>query len=152
MPSTDPLVAALRKWMEVFMQRSTEDFIRHSKESGLSMPQLGALFQIHRGAGSVSDLGEGLGVTNAAASQMLERMVQFQLILRTEDPQDRRVKKLFLTDKGRRALHESMHARQRWLDDLARTLSDSEKEQVIAGLDILIDKAKQLEQDTGPER
>ncbi len=141
----DPFVKTLREWIEVFMRRSMRNFILYSKESSLSMSQIGALFQINRGACGVSDLGDGLGITSAAASQMIERLVQLDLILRSEDLHDRRFKQIILTDKGRRILHESLNARQGWLNDLAVTLSDSEKVQIIAALNILIIKANQLE-------
>jgi hypothetical protein len=49
-----------------------------------------------------------------------------------------------LTDKGLQVLHESIRARQRWLVDLAETLSDSEKQTVIAALNILIERTNQL--------
>jgi len=84
-------------------------------------------------------------VTNAAASQMLEHLVQQQMITRSEDPHDRRAKQIVLTDKGRQVLQESIHARQGWLEDLAHTLSPEEKEQVVAALHILIEKTSQLE-------
>jgi hypothetical protein len=38
-----------------------------------------------------------------------------------------------------------MDARQEWLNDLATTFSTSEKEQIISVLNILIEKAKQVE-------
>ena len=152
MHSIDPFIVTLRKWIEIFMRHSMRNFIHYSKESGLSMSQIGALFHIHRGASGVSDLGDDLGVTSAAASQMLERLVQSQLILRSEDPHDRRVKQLILTDKGRHILQESLHARQSWLDDLAGALSPAEKDQIITSLNILIDKASQLEQPSELDR
>ena len=77
-----------------FMHRSMHSLIHYIKKNDLSMSQIGALFQINHGKSNVSELGEGLGITIAAASQMLERLVQQELILRTEDPEDRRVKKL----------------------------------------------------------
>ena len=129
------------------MQRSMRDFMGFARERGLSMSQLGALFHIHhRGSSGVSDLGDDLGVTSSAASQMLERLVHQGLILRSEDPSDRRVKHIVLTDKGLQVLHESIRARQSWLADLAETLSGSEKEDIIAALNILIDKADHLSQ------
>lgn len=146
MQSADPFVNTLGKWIEVFMRRSMHNFISYSKEKGLSMSQLGALLRLFRGGScSVSDIGDNLGVTNAAASQMLERLVQQGLILRKEDPEDRRVKQVVLTDKGREILQESIAARQVWLENLARTLSEAEREQITAALEVLIDKASQLE-------
>ena len=145
MVPADPSVAALHEWVKVFMHRSMRNFILYSRESGLSMSQIGALFQIYGGPGGVSDLGDDLGVTSGAASQILERLVQLHLILRTEDLHDRRYKHLVLTEKGRRILDESIHARQGWLDELANRLSSAEKEQVTAALRILIEKAGQFE-------
>ena len=147
MPDTDPLVTALERWIDVFMHRSTRNFIRYARESGLSMSQLGALFHLNRmGISAVTDLGEHLGVTSAAASQMLERLVQQGLIVRTEDPHDRRVKQITLTDEGQRVLEESISARQSWLGDLAVTFSEHEKETVIEALNILTVKACHLNQ------
>jgi DNA-binding MarR family transcriptional regulator len=145
MQQPDLFATTMQEWVAVFMRRSMRNFIRYTRESGLSMSQIGALFHIHRSGGcGVTDLGDNLGVTRAAASQMLERLVQQGLILRTEDRVDRRVKQLVLTEKGSCTIQESVHARQGWLDDLAETLSASEKEQVVAALTILIDKAKRL--------
>lgn len=151
MQSADPFVNTLGKWIEIFMRRSMHNFISYSKEKGLSMSQLGALLHLFRGGScSVSDIGDNLGVTNAAASQMLERLVQQGLILRKEDPNDRRVRQIVLTDKGHQILQESIAVRQGWLENLARTLTDSQREQVTAALNILIEKANQLEQSSVP--
>jgi DNA-binding MarR family transcriptional regulator len=147
MPDADPFVATLHHWIEVFMHRTMRNFIPYARESGLSMSQLGALFYIqHKGSTGVTDLGDHLGVTSAAASQMLERLVQQELVMRSEDPTDRRVKQIALTEKGLQAFHESIRARQSWLIELAKNLSADEKEQITAALNILIDKASQLGQ------
>lgn len=141
----DPFVATLKEWIEVSMRHSMRNIIRYARESGLSMTNLGAIFHIHHiGSCGVTELGAHLGVTCAAASQMLERLVQQELILRTEDPDDRRVKQIALTDKGNRILEEGIRARQGWLNDLAQTLSDGEKETIMVGLKILIDTVNLL--------
>lgn len=144
---SDPFTSTLQEWIEVLMRNSMRHFIRYVRESGLSMSHLGAMFHICRmGSCGVTDLGDHLGVTSAASSQMLERLVQQGFILRAEDPKDRRVKQIVLTDKGHRVLEEGLRARQDWLGNLAQTLSDSEKETVMAGLNILIDRVKHLPQ------
>ena len=146
MQATDQFTATLQEWVAVFMRRSMRNYIRYAREIGLSIPQVNTLFHINRKGGcGVSDIGETLGVTSAAASQMLDRLVQQDLILRSEDPADRRAKQLALTEKGFQVVHDGIHARQGWLDGLAGMLSDSEKEQVTIGLIILIEKTKQLE-------
>jgi DNA-binding MarR family transcriptional regulator len=143
----DPFVDTLKEWTEVSMRHSMRNMLRYARESGLSMSNLGAIFHIHRiGSCGVTEVGAHLGVTSAAASQMLDRLVQQELILRTEDPDDRRVKQIALTSKGHRILEEGLHARQGWMDELAQNLSDSEKETIISGLNILIDKVGHLTQ------
>jgi DNA-binding MarR family transcriptional regulator len=146
MSPVDPFDAALQEWVSVFMRRSMRGLISYTRQSGFSLSQVNTLFHIHRVGGcGVSDLADHLGISNAAASQLLERLVQQDLILRQEDPQDRRAKTLILTEKGTQTLQEGIHARQGWLQELSRTLSSTEREQVTAALKILIDKTKRLE-------
>lgn len=152
MENSDLFTATLHEWMTVFMRRSMHNFMQHVRENGYSMSQINALFHVRREGGcGVTDLGEHLGITSAAASQMLERLVQQGLILRSEDPFDRRMKQLFLTDDGHKLIQESIHARQGWLNELTSTLSSSEQEQVIAALKILIEKAKSLDDQPAAE-
>jgi DNA-binding MarR family transcriptional regulator len=145
MPPDDPFVSTLQKGMQVIMRRSMQDFFRFAKEKDLSMSQIGALFHMYRGSSDVSGLGDRLGVTRAAASQMLDRLVQMKWITRTEDPDDRRVKKIVLTEKGRCLLEETIQARNGWLAVLSQKLSSEEKEQITAAFSILIDKANQID-------
>ena len=69
---------------------------------------------------------------------MLDRLVQQDLITRTENPQDRREKQLVLTPQGRQVLLESARSRQAWLERLAATLTPEEQQKVAQALDILM--------------
>lgn len=143
--SEDAFTATLGEWIEVLMRQSMRRFLRHARERGLSMSHMGAIFHTHRsGSCGVTEIGEHLGVSSAAASQMLDRLVQQELVLRTEDPDDRRVKRIELTEKGRRLLEDGIRARQGWLSDIAQILSDREKETITAALKLLITKVNQL--------
>src|SRR4030065_2700496 len=131
MQSTDPLIASLHEWSGIFRRSLMGNFFIFARENGLSMAQLGAMLHIfHKGACGVSDIGSDLGVTNSAASQMLERLVQQKIITRSEDPTDRRVKQIALTDKGRQILQESSHANHVWLEGLASKLTPAGEGQV----------------------
>ena len=148
MGPSEELVTSLLKWTEVLMHRSMHKFMFYAKERGLSMPQIGALFQIHRrGVLSVSDIGNEMGVTSAAASQMLDRLVQQGLVGRSEDPVDRRGKQIVLTEKGEQIRQESIRARQDWMNSLVEQLTPAERGQVAAALNILIERADQIEDD-----
>jgi DNA-binding MarR family transcriptional regulator len=128
------------------MRSSMRGFIRFAKERGLSITQINTLVHLrHKGPCGVSDIGDELGVTSAAASQMLDRLVQQALILRTEDQRDRRLKQIALTDKGLEFLREGIDARQMWISQLSAALSPAEKEQVASALNLMIAKLLQAE-------
>ncbi len=145
MQTSKPFLPTLKELIEVIMRRSMRAFFAYAKENGISMSQFGALGHIAKGASGVSDIGDDLGISSAAASQMLERLVQMGLILRSEDPHDRRVKQIVLTEKGTEMLHGSWQARQNWLEELVLMLLPEEQEQITNALGILIDKINLLE-------
>jgi DNA-binding MarR family transcriptional regulator len=70
--------------------------------------------------------------------------VQRDLITRVEDAHDRRIRRILLTEEGRRVL-QKIRSRERWTQGLACALTPAEQERVIAALRILIEKASQLE-------
>jgi DNA-binding MarR family transcriptional regulator len=145
---TDPqqFTQVLHNWAEIFMRRSMRDFIQSSKNSGLSVTQLSTLFRLHhKGFCGVSEIGDHLGITNAAASQMVERLVQLRLLERAEDPRDRRVKHLTLTVKGQEIVQESIQARRRWMEQLTNALTPQEHGLISDALTILTAAARQLE-------
>ena len=132
------------------MARSMQRVMAQARASGISMPQMGALMRIHRrGPLPMSDISKHLGTTLAATSQLIDRLVQQGLMTRTEDPDDRRVRNVALTERGRKLLEASLRARQRWVDDLSQTLTQAELETVTDALHILVRRAREL--DPAPE-
>jgi DNA-binding MarR family transcriptional regulator len=140
---------AMAEWMEVCMKRSMHDMFLYAKERGFSMSQIGALMHISRkGVSGIANIGDNLGITSAAVSQMIDRLVQQNLIARTENPDDRRAKCIELTAEGIQVVRECTEARQRWLDSLATLLSDDERRLAVDALRLLIDKTLKLENET----
>jgi DNA-binding MarR family transcriptional regulator len=114
---------------------------------GLSMPQLGILMQLHhKGRCGVSEIGERFDITNAAASQLVEKLVQAGYLERTEDANDRRVKQLNLTAKGESLIENGAQERYLWLDELTSQLNGEEQVKVAEALDILTKAAQSLEE------
>jgi DNA-binding MarR family transcriptional regulator len=135
----------LHAWVKVFMHRSMSDFKRFMDESELSPTQVNVLMRLHFGGRcDVSDIGTGLGVTNAAASQTVDRLVQRGLLARTEDPVDRRVKQVTLTAEGVALVERSFEARRRWMDELTRLLPLEQQEEIASALAILTEAAQNM--------
>ena len=146
MSSSDQFISDFHDWMEIFMHHSMRGYMHYAREKGLSRSMIGTLFHLsHRDHAGVTDLGEHLGVSSAAASQMLEHLVAEGLIQRTEDPDDRRMKKLSLTDKGSEVIRENISARLGWLEELSGNLSEGEKNQISIAINLIIEKTKELD-------
>ena len=110
------------------------------------MPQLSMMMQLyHRGACGMSRVSERFEITPAAASQLVDRLVQSGYLVREEDPNDRRAKLLNLTAKGRDLIEQGIEERYRWVEDLAGKLPAEERTRVSEALDILTRAAHDLE-------
>ena len=145
---TKPLsvTQSLRAWMEISTHRSMHERTLFAKSSGLSMPQLGILMQLHhKGRCGVSEIGERFDISNAAASQLVEKLVQAGYLERTEDPNDRRVKQLTLTPKAEKLIESGSQKRFRWLDEITSQLSPEEQMKVAEALEILTRATQNLE-------
>jgi len=137
---------SIRAWMDVFMHRSMRGWGLFAKSTGLSMPQFSILMQLHhKGACGMSEISERYEVTPAAASQLVDKLVQNGFIIREEDPNDRRAKLLNLTDKGRELIKQGIEERYRWVDQLSERLTAGERTQVSEALNIMTRVARELE-------
>ncbi|MGZ9234648.1 MAG: MarR family winged helix-turn-helix transcriptional regulator [Anaerolineales bacterium] len=146
MTSPSQLIQTIRHFMDIAMHYSMRERSHFAKTTGLSLPQFGILMQLHyRSNCGVSDIGDHFDITNAAASQLVDKLVQSGLIRREEDPQDRRAKLLNLTDKGRELIQQSIEQRYRWVDQLAEKLSAEESAKVIEAVNIMTQAAQKLE-------
>ncbi len=136
----------LRQWTEVFMGRSMRDFGAFMRANGLTMPQVLLLFRLYyQGQRGVSDIADHLAVSTAAASQMVERLVQQGLLERNEDPNDRRAKQIGLSPAGRQLIHDGIEARAHWMTELTNVLSPEQQTTIVAALDALTSAVIQLD-------
>lgn len=146
MTESDPFLTEMQEWVELTMRNSMHSLIRSNKRKGFSMTESSALFSLrHKSGCSVSEMAEHLGISNAAASQMLERLVEQGLISRSEDPNDRRGKQIELTESGHQIIRDGMKARQSWVADMILLFTPEQREQVMPVLQLLIDKSSQIE-------
>ena len=137
---------AIRSWMDVFMHRSMRGWGLFAKSTGLSMPQFSILMQLHhKGSCGMSAISERFDVSAAAASQLVDKLVQAGYIERTEDPSDRRAKLLKLSANGVKLVDEGIQKRYRWMDELVGQLTAEERGKVAEALTLLTEKAKEVD-------
>jgi DNA-binding MarR family transcriptional regulator len=136
----------LLAWVELFVGRSMRDFGTFMRHHGLSMPQTMLLYRLYQqGQCGVGDIADQMTVSNAAASQTVERLVQQGLLERNEDPNDRRAKQVALSALGRQLIQDGIVARVHWMTELTTILSAEEQATITVALQALTSAALQLD-------
>ena len=139
------LFLSLYEWLETTRTFSMQTMFVLAKKLNVSMSQMGALIKIHKiKMGNVSHIGSVLGITNPAASQMIDKLVDIGYVDRSEDPNDRRKKVIEISEKGNNILREAFSAQEDWLHKLADSFTSDEQEQIDSALKLLLNKFDEL--------
>jgi len=119
--------------------------LRVMEESGLSMTQCKALLELG-GLGQteetwqVSDLAELFRVSVPSMSRAVDALVKKRLATRVEDPDDRRVRRVQITAKGKVLVETLVAVRQSGFEAFAATLSAAQRRKLDAAVDSLMDR------------
>lgn len=104
----------------------------------LSVPQARVLSFLNRHPGSsVSDVGVHMDVTIASASALIDRLVKRNMVLRRDDPTERRRVKLTVTKEGMKHLEAARLTSQSQVTRLLEPLTADQLRLVSEGLSIL---------------
>ncbi len=95
-----PLPALLRYWHRLTWWTGVWPLFRHMSAHDLTLPETMMLRLIGRHTLNVAEVAESIALSHSAASRAVDRLVRAGLISRSEDPQDRRNKRLGLTESG----------------------------------------------------
>jgi DNA-binding MarR family transcriptional regulator len=133
--------------LEYILGRIIQHFMQFMQRTGLSTPQLVALMYIYHSPDRECGLSEMVGLSDSskpAASQLVDRLVQQGLVERTEDPLDRRNKKLRLTHKSLDLIQKGI-ASNHFLMDLMTSLPPKQRETVQAAFGYLAHAGRQIQ-------
>ena len=119
--------------------------LRVIEESGLSLTQCKVLLELG-GLGQaaetwqVSDLAELFGVSVPSMSRAVDTLVKGGLASRVEDPADRRVRQVLITEKGKKLVKTLVTVRLAGIESFASTLSAAQRRKLDAAVDALMDR------------
>lgn len=123
------------------MRVSLQDLMGYIHHKGISMAQINVLYQLYyRGSCEVLAFAQTLALSPAGASQLIERMVRQGWVERLDDPADRRVRRVHLTEPGRQLVVESIAARNEWIMRFGARLTNEEKQQLVSVFQLLAKK------------
>jgi len=123
------------------MGGASSEVFRVIDESGLTFSQMKVLVELEAAdedARTVTALSEELGISTASASRAADGLVRKKLATRVEDPDDRRVRRLALTAKGRDLADRIISARLAGLAEFTDSLESDERKMLEAALDALL--------------
>ena len=131
--------------LENFLARIIQEFMQFMHQTGLSALQIHALMHIyHAGECPLSEIGGLTDSSKPAASQLVERLVQQGLVERTEDPLDRRNKKLRLTEKSLELIQQGVTSNH-FLVDVMTSLPAKQRESVHTAFGYLAQAGQQIQ-------
>jgi DNA-binding MarR family transcriptional regulator len=120
--------------------------LRVIEETGLSMTQCKALLELgglgHRETRSwqVGELAELFGVSVPSMSRAVDALVKAKLATRVEDPDDRRVRRVKITARGKELVDRLVTVRLAGIEAFTATLTAAQRRKLDAAVDALMDR------------
>lgn len=144
-PADNELSVLFRTLFKTIRHRNFKAIHHFGHEHKLKFTHISLLHNLaSRKQMTVGEIGQMLDVSNAAVSQMTDRLVKAGLIERREDPDDRRVKILTLSEMGEQLMADMNATSACWIEKLNRDLTEEERETITAGLKLLQEKLNDL--------
>jgi DNA-binding MarR family transcriptional regulator len=134
--SNEQLAGELARFIGQVMKGDQSELISLIAELDLTMPQMRGLFMLEaadRGL-ALTELAPSMGLSVAAAGRAVDGLVRHGFVVRSEDPHDRRIKRLALTHEGSATLTRVMEARLVGVRRFAASLGEREREALSAAL------------------
>jgi DNA-binding MarR family transcriptional regulator len=120
--------------------------LRVIEESGLSLTECKALLELggkgHAETHSwqVGDLAELFGVSVPSMSRAVDGLVKAKLATRVEDPDDRRVRRVKITARGKELVDRLVTVRRAGIEAFAGTLTAAQRRKLDAAVEALMDR------------
>ena len=139
MTSQTDFLKTVENWAKLYFFQSLTDFFNYLKHSELSLLQAYALtYLFFKGPIKISELCEHMMVSPGAASQMVDRLEKLEMVTRIADPEDRRVRKVLVLEKGEKFMQENFVFSQSWLSEIPNNITPEQETQITAVLSILM--------------
>ena len=139
MTSHTEFLNTVENWAKLYFFQSLTEFFNSLKNSELSLLQAYALtYLFFKGPIKISELCEHMNVSPGAASQMVDRLEKLEMVARIADPEDRRVRKVTVLDKGEKFVQEKFVFSQSWLSEIPANITPEEEAQITAVLSTLM--------------
>ncbi|MDI1477500.1 MarR family transcriptional regulator [Polyangium sp. y55x31] len=140
---------ALRESIRVTRMATARDFligaISSLDEAELTLLQLGVLLLLDDGVPrTLKELAEVIGRSPSATSRLVDQLVRRKLLVREEDPEDRRARRVTRSPRAARLVAELLDRRTDAQISVMASLSDEERALVMRAFAILGEAAQRM--------
>ena len=137
----DALIRDMFALASYLMRRSNVRTFNTIAERDLSFTQIKALCAMDESSTErcVKDLAESMGVSLAAMSRAIDGLYERGFVDRNEDPVDRRMKRVRLTEAGRSMTSSLAEGRLAGIQEFLASLSDQEASALARALELILD-------------
>jgi DNA-binding MarR family transcriptional regulator len=134
--SSRKLAAELLELWHHLMRGSSQQMYALIAELDVSITHMKTLHVLADGGSelSVKELSDRLGLSLPGASRIVEALMRRGWLERREDPDDRRMKRVRITDEGRKVLARIEAARLAGLEDYAASLTPEQRTRLSSAL------------------
>jgi len=134
--SSRKLAAELLELWHHLMRGSSQQMYALIAELDVSITQMKTLHVLADGGSelSVKELSDRLGLSLPGASRIVDALMRRGWLERREDPDDRRMKRVRITDDGRKVLDRIEAARLAGLEDYAASLTPEQRTRLSSAL------------------
>jgi DNA-binding MarR family transcriptional regulator len=138
----DALISRILDAQRRLRQQMIDDHAHPLLEVNLTMSQLKVMITIARlGGTSGQELARRTGVSLATLTGIVDRLVAQDLVVRREDPRDRRVRRLELTPTGTDLVDRMIAAGEAHVQRLLQRLDQPALEVVAHAFELILDAA-----------
>jgi MarR family transcriptional regulator, organic hydroperoxide resistance regulator len=124
------------------MKQYVNRLLKTAGMEDVSMGFIGVLLSLYRADGqTISELGESVSLEKSTMTGLIDRMVRANLVGREADPADRRVLRVWLTDRGKAVQPGVGKVLGQAYTDLTSGMADKEVERVERILGHIIDNS-----------
>jgi len=123
----------LLRQVSIIIRKRGRDILQ---DFDVTPPQFNALLELdHHGQLTMGELCDHLYLACSTATDLVDRMERNALIERERDPNDRRVIRLKIKERGRRIIAEVLEARRNYLATVMQSIGEEEKGRLIQALE-----------------
>ena len=139
MKSQTEFLETMENWAKLYFFQSLTDFFNYLKHTELSLLQAYALaYLVFKGPIKISELCDHMMVSPAAASQLIDRLEKLEMVARISDPNDRRVRKITVLDRGVNFVQENFKFSQSWISKIPANITSEQGAQIAEVLSMLM--------------